>query len=210
MKIGLFGGSFNPPHSGHTALAREFYQASGCDLLIVMPSFIPPHKAASNVPAEHRLAMTRLAFLPLGEEGVNYTVSDYEILRHDTSYTFETVRYLLEKYREKELALCVGSDMFLSFETWKNDKELLQNCHLYTKARHNGEKKALQAYAAELHERYGARSTVMDSAILDISSTQLREADQNGSFLLDPAVRAYAHEHRLYENNGENTELRKN
>ena len=114
MNIGLFGGSFNPPHRGHTALAEEFYSASFADLLIVMPSFIPPHKAASAIPAADRLAMTRLAFLKLGEKGVNYTVSDYEIRRHDTSYTFETVRYLLAHYAEKTLSLCVGSDMFLS------------------------------------------------------------------------------------------------
>ena len=199
MKIGLFGGSFNPPHLGHTALAEDFYTASGADLLIVMPSFLPPHKVASAMPARDRLAMTRLAFLKLGEKGVNYTVSDYEIQRRDTSYTFETVRYLLAKYAEKELMLCVGSDMFLSFETWKNAEELLKNCHLYTKARHSGEKAALDAYAAILKEKYGTKSTVMDGTVVDISSTELRVPENTtGDMLLDPNVRAYAQTHGLY------------
>lgn len=201
MNIGLFGGSFNPPHRGHTALAEEFYNASGADLLIVMPSFIPPHKAASVIPAADRLAMTRLAFLKLGEKGVNYTVSDYEIRRHDTSYTFETVRYLLAHYAEKTLSLCVGSDMFLSFETWKNAEELLKSCHLYTKARHSGEKAALEAYAAVLKEKYGTESTVMEGTVIDVSSTELRAPRNTAAALLDPKVRAYAEKHGLYVSN---------
>ena len=199
MNIGLFGGSFNPPHRGHTALAEEFYNASGADLLIVMPSFIPPHKAASAIPAADRLAMTRLAFLKLGEKGINYTVSDYEIRRRDTSYTFETVRYLLAFYAEKTLALCVGSDMFLSFETWKNAEELLKSCHLYTKARHSGAKAALEAYAAVLKEKYGTESTVMEGTVIDVSSTALRTQENAAAqTLLDPIVRAYVKKHRLY------------
>ena len=201
MNIGLFGGSFNPPHLGHTALAEEFYNASGADLLIVMPSFVPPHKAASAIPAADRLAMTRLAFLKLGEKGVNYTVSDYEIRRHDTSYTFETVRYLLAHYAEKTLSLCVGSDMFLSFETWKNAEELLKSCHLYTKARHSGEKAALDAYAAVLRDKYGTCSTVMDGTVIDVSSTELRAPGNAAAALLDPKVRAYAEKHGLYVSN---------
>ena len=201
MNIGLFGGSFNPPHRGHTALAEEFYNASGADLLIVMPSFVPPHKAASAIPAADRLAMTRLAFLKLGEKGVNYTVSDYEIRRHDTSYTFETVRYLLAHYAEKTLSLCVGSDMFLSFETWKNAEELLKSCHLYTKARHPGEKAALDDYAAVLRDKYGTHSTVMDGTVIDVSSTELRAPRNTAAALLDPKVRAYAEKHGLYVSN---------
>lgn len=200
MKIGLFGGSFNPPHLGHTALAEDFYTASGADLLIVMPSFLPAAQGGfRHSGSRDRLAMTRLAFLKLGEKGVNYTVSDYEIQRRDTSYTFETVRYLLAKYAEKELMLCVGSDMFLSFETWKNAEELLKNCHLYTKARHSGEKAALDAYAAVLKEKYGTKSTVMDGTVVDISSTELRVPENTtGDTLLDPNVRAYAQTHGLY------------
>ena len=199
MNIGLFGGSFNPPHMGHTALAEEFYSASLSDLLIVRPAFIPPHNAASAIPAADRLAMTRLAFLKLGEKGINYTVSDYEIRRRDTSYTFETVRYLLAFYAEKTLALCVGSDMFLSFETWKNAEELLKCCHLYTKARHSGEKAALEAYAAVLKEKYGTESTVMEGTVIDVSSTALRTQENAAAqTLLDPIVRAYVKKHGLY------------
>lgn len=199
MKIGLFGGTFNPPHRGHTALARVFYRQSGADLLIVMPSFLPPHKAAAAVSPADRLAMTRLAFLPLGEEGVNYTVSDYEIAKGDTSYTIYTVKHLLAKYGEKALALCVGSDMFLSFESWKCADELLSLCHLYTLGRHPGEEQRLRDYAAHLAACYGAHAEVMPGAVLEASSTALRESAGTSAQLLDPAVREYVRQRRLYD-----------
>ncbi|MGN1122535.1 MAG: nicotinate (nicotinamide) nucleotide adenylyltransferase [Eubacteriales bacterium] len=198
MRIGLFGGTFNPPHLGHTALARSFYAQSRADLLIVMPSFLPPHKASAAVSPTDRLAMTRLAFLPLGKEGVNYTVSDYEIAKGDTSYTIYTVKHLLEVYGEKTLALCVGSDMFLSFESWKCAQELLSLCELYTLARHPGEEPRLNDYAASLCERFHARVCVMSGNVLEVSSTGLREKADASEALLDPAVRDYARKHRLY------------
>ena len=78
MKIGLYGGTFDPPHMGHLHLAEDFYMECGCDLLIVMPSFIPPHKQSAGTSALSRYDMARLAFLALGEKGFNYTVSNFE------------------------------------------------------------------------------------------------------------------------------------
>ena len=124
MKIGLYGGTFDPPHKGHLKLACDFYSESDSDLLIVMPSFIPPHKRNSTTSAVSRFEMAKLAFGHLGEIGVNYTVSDYEITKHDVSYTIETVEFLLEKYPDSTLNLCVGSDMLYYFEMWK-DADLL-------------------------------------------------------------------------------------
>lgn len=198
MNIGLFGGTFNPPHRGHTALARAFYRHSGADLLVVMPSFLPPHKAASAVSAADRLAMTRLAFLPLGEEGVNYTVSDYEIAKHDVSYTICTVKHLLSQYGEKALSLCVGSDMFLSFESWKCADELLNLCRLYTLERRPGERRALEEHSARLKALYGAKATVLPGQAFEVSSTGLRAGEECAEHLTEPAVRAYIESHQLY------------
>ncbi len=207
MTVGLFGGTFDPPHSGHTRLASLFYEASGVDLLIVMPSYLPPHKASSDTSAEDRLAMTRLAFLPLGQNGVNYTVSDYEITQGGKSYTYLTVRHLLEVFSLSRLSLCVGSDMLFSFDTWKNADELMRCCRLFTMARHENELAPLRERAAFLKDTCGADVTVLTERPLDVSSTSLRDSlAESGTFAdtdgqLDEKVLAYCKSRHLYHLN---------
>lgn len=198
MKIGLFGGTFDPPHLGHIQLALDFYKASRVDLLIVMPSFIPPHKARSGTDVKTRLEMTKLACLALGEQGVNYTVSDFEIKKQDTSYTINTVNYLLEKYGVDKISLCVGSDMLLSFESWKCAEELMKKCHIYSKERVAGEYGELSRFALYLKEKYGADVTVMNGNTLEVSSTELRLRDKDAESLLDPAVADFIKNKGLY------------
>lgn len=198
MKIGLFGGSFDPPHDGHVRLAGAFYKASGVDLMIVMPSFLAPHKAASRTSAADRLAMTRLAFLPLGEKGVCYTVSDYEISRDDVSYTFYTVRHLCRAYGVDRISLCVGSDMLLCFDSWMNAAELLHTCRLFAMAREEGEGALLGQKADDLRRRYGADVTLLADEPLPVSSTSLREHPSLRGKLLDERVAAYIDRNGLY------------
>lgn len=200
MKIGLFGGTFDPPHLGHIQLALDFYKESNVDLLIVMPSFIPPHKARSGTDVEKRLEMTKIACLKLGELGVNYTVSDYEIKKQDTSYTIETVNCLLKKYGVEKISLCIGSDMLLSFESWKCAQELMRKCHIYSKEREAGEYDELYRFALYLKGKYGAEVNVMKGNTLEISSTELRLGDKEAESLLDPAVSAFIKNNRLYTN----------
>ncbi len=200
MKIGLFGGTFDPPHLGHIQLALDFYKSSDVDLLIVMPSFIPPHKARSGTDVERRLQMTKIACLKLGELGVNYTVSDFEIKKQDTSYTINTVNYLLEKYGVDKISLCIGSDMLLSFESWKNADELMRKCHIFSKERTVGEYDELSRFALYLKEKYGAEVTVMCGNTLEVSSTELRLSDRAAEALLDPDVAEFIKNNRLYTN----------
>ncbi len=196
LNIGLFGGTFNPPHLGHLALAKDFYKAAGLDLLIVMPSFIPPHKASYKIDPAHRLHMTKLLCLALGEEGLHYTVNDYEIQKGDVRYTIETVEHLLEAYHVETLSLCVGSDMFLCFESWKCAEKLMKRCHLYTKERVPGEKAVLESFAETLRARYGARCTVLDKSALEVSSTDLRDGECEE--LLSQNVKDYIEKYNLY------------
>ena len=196
MNIGLYGGTIDPPHKGHASLAYDFYKASDADLLIVMPSFIPPHKQNAGTPALSRLEMARLAFRDLGEIGVNYTVSDYEITRNDTSYTIETVNHLLAEYGEEKISMCVGSDMLYYFEKWKSADELMKKCVLYSKAREVGEYERLCAYGRYLEEKYGAEIHVMDGNVLEVSSTEIRNLQKPE--LLDERVSDYIKKHGLY------------
>lgn len=197
MKIGLFGGTFDPPHIGHTELAYDFYRSSNPDLLIVMPSFIPPHKANYGTSPSARFEMTKLAFLPLGELGVNYIVSDYEISKADTSYTIDTVNYLLKRYCVEKIDLCVGSDMLFYFEKWKSAEQLMQKCVIYTKERFQNEHTSLCDYADYLTEKYGAEIHIMPGQVVEISSTELR--NDSRCALISPAVSEYMKKNGLYE-----------
>ena len=201
MKIGLFGGTFNPPHLGHTSLAKDFYNESGIDLLIVMPSFIPPHKDCT-VDAALRFEMTRLAFSDLDACGINYIVSDYEINKGGVSYTVDTVEYLLREYGQEALSLCVGSDMFFSIESWMNAEKLFEKCTLYTKERQVGEYEKLCAHARVLEEKYDAKVFVMKNDAFEASSTYLRVADITKCALISPEIEKFIVENNLYNKSG--------
>ena len=199
MRIGLFGGSFNPPHNGHFNLALDFYKASGIEKLIIMPSYLPPHKEPSSVCAQHRFNMTKLAFAPFNKMGIDYTVSDYEIAKKDTSYTYLTVDHLLCEYGEEKLALCVGSDMFLSFEMWKNARELMNKCVIYTKAREEGEYVALEKHAEFLEKEYSAEVYIIKSEVYDASSTQIRRSANDAESKICEDVFDYIKNNGLYK-----------
>ena len=115
-KIGIYGGSFNPPHLGHTLAIREIAKKIGLDLVIVVPAAVPPHKAlaAGSPDAETRMEMLRLALA--GMDSVE--ISPMELQRSGPSYTADTVRILHERYPSDQLYLLMGTDMFLSFHEW--------------------------------------------------------------------------------------------
>ena len=117
MRIGIFGGTFDPPHAGHKKYADEVRNKLSLDNLIVIPTAAPPHKQKkTSTTAEDRLNMLGLLF----EKDSGVLVSDMEIARGGRSYTFETVTLLREQYPDDELIFILGSDMLLSFHTWKN------------------------------------------------------------------------------------------
>ena len=196
MKIALYGGTFDPPHIGHLSLAKDFYKECGCDLLVVMPSFIPPHKQNSSTTALFRYEMTKLAFESLGEAGINYTVSNYEITKSDTSYSIDTVNHLLDKYSVSKISMCVGSDMLYYFEKWKCADELMRKCILYSKAREKDEYDKLCHHARYLEESYGAEVHIMNGSVIEVSSTELRHS-KDADFL-DSRVSEYIKKHGLY------------
>lgn len=116
MKIGIYGGTFNPIHLGHTHIMTEFYNRLGLDKILVIPAKQPPHKAARDLaPEEDRLEMCRIA---LKELPLNALVSDIEIRRRGKSYTADTLLELKKIYPEDELFLIVGEDMFMTIDKW--------------------------------------------------------------------------------------------
>src|ERR1700722_9205130 len=122
MRVGLFGGSFNPIHFRYLRSAEEVREALGLDLVYFVPASSPPHKSSGDLaPAEHRLAMARL-----GTKGNrHFMVSDVEIRRSGSSYSIDTIRYFLTTLRQPAtLYLLMGADQFAELDTWKDPDEL--------------------------------------------------------------------------------------
>ena len=120
--IGLFGGTFNPPHMGHYSLAKEAKKEFNLDRVFFIPAFIPPHKEPRNVmDAEHRMEMVKL--LTSGDP--DFVVSDYEINRKSVSYSIETVKHFKTEFPETKIHFLIGSDAFFHIDTWKKSQELV-------------------------------------------------------------------------------------
>lgn len=198
-RIGIFGGTFNPPHIGHVQAARQALTALNLDRLFIIPNGIAPHKAVpENSPTgRQRLDMLALAFA--GDE--NIQVSDMELNRQGPSYSWETVLAIKERYPEAELVLLMGTDMFLSFESWKHPQVILDNATLGVFYRGNkGETKAVAAQKALL-EQQGAKVELVQNKVVTISSTQMRRllAFRCAGELLPEGVLEYIREHYLYD-----------
>ena len=136
MKIGVYGGTFNPPHLGHVTAARAVSELLKLDKLLFIPAGLPPHKPLpEGTPSpEQRLEMTRLAAEQTGL-GDRVETLDLEILRGGRSYTSETLELLRQQYPDDELWLLMGTDMFLTIQTWHDPAsifELAGICLLYT------------------------------------------------------------------------------
>lgn len=172
MKIAIYGGTFNPPHRGHVESLQAVYEQAKPDRVLVIPASIPPHKelAAGSPDAEKRLELTRLAFkeLPYAE------VTDMELTRTGKSYTSDTVAELLSKYPDAELMLAMGTDMFLSFETWHEYRYLIDNVTMLVFARREGEDEKIFKYGEYLESKYGAKINYIMHDPLPISSSEIR------------------------------------
>ena len=197
-RIGIYGGSFNPPHIGHMDAARSAIAALKLDRLLLIPAGQAPHKATpkGTPTAEHRLEMLRLAARNLDKA----EVCDLEMRREGPSYTYETVEQLRERYPNAELVLLMGTDMFLSFLTWNQPERIWKQTTLGVFGRgQRKEKEAIYAQKAKL-EALGAKVELVGNDIIDISSTQARRMliFRFGSFLLPKGVGAYIRENKLY------------
>ena len=195
-RIGIFGGSFDPPHIGHIQSVKQAAQVLKLDRVLLIPAGMPPHKTGCFVSGEDRLNMVRLAVA--GDPAIQ--VSDLEIARGGTSYTYETVETVRGQYPDAEIFLLMGSDMFLSFHTWKNPEKILANASLGVFYRGDkGERPNVEAKKAEM-EAEGHRIELIQNDVVEISSTQLRRmlAFHCADAFLPEGVGDYIRENRLY------------
>lgn len=206
-RIGIFGGSFNPPHEGHVLAVREFQRQLELDRLLIIPAGDPPHKTLSaNSPTDiQRLEMTKLAF---GE--VEHTeVLDLEIKRQGLSYTADTIEILRRDYLEDELFLLMGTDMFYSFGSWYQPERITKEATLAVVHRDADSPEKLKNCARDLEEKLGARIVFVENRYLPHSSTSVRAmiAFDCAETYLVPSVLDYIRKNGLYYSGKKRKEL---
>ena len=196
-RIGIYGGTYNPPHIGHLRAAEYAIEALSLGRLLLIPTGVSPHKemAAGAGTAD------RLHMLELSAKGIEKAeVSDIEIRRGGRSYTVDTLRAIQAEHPDSELYLLMGTDMFLSFLTWREPEEIMKLATLAVFCRgERGEKARIEAQKLSL-ESLGARVELVQNPVTAISSTDLRRMLVFGCadpFLM-PGVDDYIRANGLY------------
>lgn len=204
MRIGIYGGTFAPPHEGHVAAAKEFLRQMQLDLLYIIPAAIPPHKQIDKADDPgRRLDMCRLAFA--GIKGA--LVSDMEIARGGKSYTVDTLRALSAP--DRRLFLLMGTDMMLTLDEWREPEEIFRLCYpVYIRREQDAENDARIVAKNNLYlQKYSKVVRRLPAAVIEISSTEIRRRVAAGeplSGIVPGAVEAYIRENRLYGAREEN------
>lgn len=179
MKIGIYGGTFNPIHLGHLHILKEFVRRLSLDRVLLIPTGEPPHKRAPCLaPAEHRLAMCALAAKEIS--GAVAEVSALEIQRKGKSYTADTLAELRALYPKDELFFLMGEDMFLTVNQWYRPEVICKWASLCASPRSGDGMKKLEAQKRRLEREFSARCFLEDIPYREVSSTQVRELAQKG------------------------------
>ena len=219
MRIGIFGGTFDPIHKGHLYIARETRRRMKLDRVVFVPSGSPPLKSEKLVQSpQDRLAMVRLAIA----DDPYFDLSSQEVNRSGKSYTIETVATFKQRYPDAEIFYILGIDAFLEIDSWKDGDRLLGMCHFVVVSRHGFSFQQMErlikpvridpAFLAALDQgrlkkkqvplKPGKSLFLLKLPPCPISSTQVRErlrARQDMKNLLPDAVKSYILKNRLYQ-----------
>lgn len=204
MKIGVYGGTFNPIHLGHLNILDEFAERLHLDEVWLIPTGTPPHKESPHLASsEHRLAMCELAVKDCHAKVV---VSRMETDRAGKSYTSDTLRELHETHPHDELCFLMGEDMFLTLHNWVRPQVICDCATLCAAPRSEDGLARLTEQKARLEELFSARCVINPIPYLSVSSTEIRERITKGeslSNLVPESVERYIYEHGLYQSGGE-------
>ncbi|WP_103663869.1 nicotinate (nicotinamide) nucleotide adenylyltransferase [Gracilimonas amylolytica] len=192
MRIGLFGGTFDPVHNGHISIVRSFLKSGYIDKLWILLTPVPPHKLnKEHVSYDHRKEMLRLAF----QDVEHVSISTIEQTLPKPSYMVQTVTHLAQKYPEDEFSLCIGEDSMAQFHTWKDYRKLLEHCQLLVAERPDTDHSEV---GSEIMEKV----QFIPHDPVEASSTEIRELLNSGNdpqLLLPDRVYSYIKEHKLYQ-----------
>jgi nicotinate-nucleotide adenylyltransferase len=219
MKLGLLGGSFNPVHDGHLAIARHTHEAIELDQILFIPTGHPPHKPNGGLaPAQYRYEMVRLAIAP----DPAFAISDVEIRRPGKSYSIDTIRQLQQEYGpHTQLFFLIGLDAFLDFPSWRDPRTLLELCSFVVLSRPGLSFRSLSTVSllppipypslADLDagrvfrieaQIGGQRLICLKQPPCPISASDIRARIRQGlpvANLLPPLVESYILRHHLYQ-----------
>lgn len=192
MDIGLFGGSFNPPHIAHLIIAEIVRDQFGLEEVWWIPNATPPHKPDEEVvSADHRLEMTHRAV----DSNPNFRVSDVEVMREGVSYTVETLRVLQDDYPDVDFGLIIGSDSLDYLAEWHKPDEIVERVPLIVYKRPG----ALDLVA---EPRFANQVRYAAAPVMEVSGTEIRARCRKGRsirYLVPEGVRTYIETHGLYE-----------
>jgi nicotinate-nucleotide adenylyltransferase len=198
VRVGILGGTFNPPHIGHLVCAQEAYREFELDRVLLIPARIPPHKPVEHEPgAHHRLELCRVAVA----DDERFEVSDLELRRDGPSYTVDTLKELSTEAPNNELFLIVGGDIAAGLPRWREPERVLDLATLSIAKRRGTARSSIDAALGGL--RGGDRARFFDMPRIGVSSTMVRRRVRSGQpirYLVPDAVRAYIERHGLYLN----------
>jgi nicotinate-nucleotide adenylyltransferase len=196
-RLGIFGGTFDPPHLGHLILAQEACAQLGLARLLWVLTPIPPHKLGQAItPPAHRLAMLELAV----RDDPSFEVSRVELDRPGPHYTADTLQLLAERFPSADLALLIGGDSLRDLPTWRFAPHLVAACREIGVMRRPGDSVDLSALERQI-PGVQARVRFVDAPLLEISSSEIRRRVQQGKpfrYYLSPPVYEYILEKHLY------------
>jgi len=205
-RIGLFGGTFDPPHLGHLILASEAQSQLELTRLLWVLTPEPPHKQDQVITSiEHRLAMVKLAI----EDNPGFELSSVELDRPGPHFTIETVQIIARQNPSAQIVPIIGGDSLRDLPTWHEAKELLYACHWVGVMRRPSDAANLEALERELP---GISSKVhyVDAPLLEIASREIRVRIAHGQsvrYYLPKSVYDYIEEHHLYHQPETSTEF---
>ncbi len=196
-RIGIFGGSFDPLHYGHLIIGEYAIESLHLDLVLFAPVLHPPHKpSGGRVSIEHRMAMLNAAI----HDNERFLLSRVDVDRPGPHYTVDTIRIIHEQYPNSEIYFLMGTDSLLSFASWYQPQQIIQQCRLAVMRR-----PTTQPITLTLHEDVlpGLQNSIdiIEAPAIGISSTRIVERIRNGQtirYLIPEAVRIYIQEHDLY------------
>jgi len=205
MRTGIFGGTFDPIHTGHLAIIKAAADSGYLDQILVIPNAYPPHKSLEQISmATYRYEMTRIA-LDGTEFSVPVILNDMELFRKGKSYTLDTVLELKSKAPDTDqFVLIYGSDVIYDIEKWYKPREIMKECELFFAERPGFGGEKLTNKINELIKHYSARIALFHADYIDISSTELREMllsdPESAAPYLLPALKEWIDKNGIYIN----------
>jgi len=195
VRLGIFGGSFDPPHVGHLLAAVDAYEALALDKLFFVPAAVQPLKAGmSSAPAHQRLAMVTL----LVGADARFAVDAVEIDRAGLSYTVDTLETFVQRFPDAERFFLIGEDALAAFGAWRNPEQILKLARLAILRRQGG---ADSVSTVDSDPSVPSGTIALATRLVDVSSTEIRDRVRNGKSIrgfVPESVAAFIETEQLY------------